>query len=204
MSQQPDPIALCIQKFIDMEGEFISALIDVFPECMKLKTAKMKFDVACKVAGQNQQRVEEWIQYMFPLKRAIQERNHSRVMVNAQFPPSVQEIDIERKWQDDDLDDETREAIYDYLDELMRIADMYHLYTAVPGGMMTSLTSMAEEIAADIREGRMDMGAMDLQGLSQRISAQIDPDDLNAFAQGIDPGMVQNMLGSMNMMQPPQ
>ena len=77
-------------------------------------------------------------------------------------------------------------------------------YTAVPGGMMTSLTSMAEEIAADIREGRMDMGAMDLQGLSQRISAQIDPDDLNAFAQGIDPGMVQNMLGSMNMMQPPQ
>lgn len=196
------PIELCVQRFIEMESEFINALCDVFPESMKLKTAKVKFDIACKVPGQNQQRVEEWIQYMFPLKRAIQDREHAKVMVNSQFPPSVQEIDIETLWQDPDVDDETRAAIYEYLDELMRIADMYHLYTAVPGGMMSSLTSMAEEIASDMREGRLDMAQLDFQGLSQRISAQIDPEDLNAFAQGIDPGLVQNMLG--NMMQPPR
>lgn len=199
---QPDPITLCIERFVQMEGEFIAALLDVFPECMKLKTANVKFNIACKLPGQHQQRIEEWIQYMFPLKRAIQDRDHAKVMVNKQFPPSVQEIDIQSKWQDPDVDDETRAAIYDYLDELMRIADMYHLYTAVPGGMMTSLTSMAEEIAADMREGRMDMTNLDFQGLSARISAQIDPEDLNAFAQGIDPGLMQNMLG--NMMQPPR
>lgn len=197
-----DPVVLCIEKFVAVEHDFMQALKEVFPECNALHRAKLKFDMACKLPGQKKQRVEEWLQYMTPLKRAIADRDAAVVIKDANFPPTVQEIQIEEKWNDPDIDDETRSAIFDYLQELMQISDMYSLYTSVPTGMMSSLTSMAEEIAEDMKQGRMDMSQLDLAGLSQQISSRIDPNDLNAFAEGVDPSIVQNMLG--NMMMPPQ
>ena len=64
---ETDLVLLCIDKFIKTEADFVRALLDVFPECTALHTAKFKFDIACKISGQKRQRVEEWIHYMFQI-----------------------------------------------------------------------------------------------------------------------------------------
>ena len=39
MAQDPNVIQTCINAFIDYEGQFLEALIEVFPECSELKRA---------------------------------------------------------------------------------------------------------------------------------------------------------------------
>lgn len=201
--QQPDVTSMCIDSFVDMEDQFLTSLIEVFPECPNLRQTKLEFDIACKRLGeattkaQRKERVEEWIQYMAPFFNDCTQKNAAKVIKNRNFPPSVQAIDIEKKWQDPDVDDDTREAVWAYLNELNRLAQMYQLYTAVPTGMMTSITSMAQDMASQIQNGTLDMNNLNLQQLSQQVSQTVDQNELNQFASSINPSALMGMMNNL-------
>tara|TARA_Y100001970_G_C14167489_1_gene822172 strand:+ start:154 stop:939 length:786 start_codon:yes stop_codon:yes gene_type:complete len=193
----PSVTAMCIDSFVKMEEQFLASLIEVFPECPNLRQTKLEFNMACTLESQKQQRVEEWIQYMGPFFSDCTNKQAARVIVDRNFPPSVQAIEIQKKWQDPDIDEETREAVWAYLNELNRLAQMYQLYSAVPGGMMSTITSMAQNMATQIQSGNLDMSNLNLQALSEQVSQQIDQNDLNAFASNINPNSMGNLMNMM-------
>lgn len=199
MEQTPQPsvTAMCIQSFIQMENQFLESLIEVFPECPNLRQTKLEFSLSCALESQKKQRIEEWIQYMGPFFADCTNKNAAKVIVDQNFPPSVQAIQIQQKWNDPDIDDDTREAVWAYLIELNRLAQMYQLYAAVPGGMMTTITNMAQNMATQIQSGNLDMNNLNIQQLSEQVSQQINQDELNTFASNIDPSSMGNLMGMM-------
>jgi hypothetical protein len=189
-----DPVAMSTEQFADLQGQFLESLIEVFPECDALAQLRMQFNLASMLASQKTERVEEWLQYMQPFFQACTQRQADVVMKNANFPPSVQAMDIEGKWADPDIDEDTRQAVWAYLDELNRLAQMYSLYKAVPGGMMTNITQIAESMAAQMANGG---GNLNFQQITEQVQQQIKPEDMDAFASGVDPSMFTNLLSSM-------
>lgn len=187
------PCNAAIDQFIAMETEFLQALSEVFPECGKLQSCKLQFSLACQLPSQRKERIEEWIQYMGPLFEACKDRNVDRVIRNANFPPTVQQIDIEAKWWDADIDEETREVCWTYLLELNKIAMMYQLYASVPQNMMTKITSLATELADGMSSGQ----PLDLQKVQDRVKGAVTDDELQQFAQGVDFANVQNLQKSL-------
>jgi len=191
-----DPVAMCTQQFADLQGQFLESLIEVFPECDTLAQLRVQFNLANMLPSQKTERVEEWLQYMQPFFQACTQRQALVVMKNEHFPPSVQAMDIEGKWTDPDIDEDTREAVWAYLDELNRLAQMYSLYKAVPGGMMSNITQIAESMAAQMADGH-GMNGVNFQQITEQVQQQIKPEDMDAFASGVDPSMFTNLLSSM-------
>lgn len=204
MAHDPNVIKTCIDAFIDFEGQFLDALIEVFPECSELKTCKLEFDMATKHAPENlrepkkRQLVEMWNQYMGKWTMACQQKNAALVMKNANFPPSIQKINFEQKWKEP-LDDETRDCIWQYIGELQKYGQMYVLYTAVPTNMMSKIQTMAMSMAQDMQNGTMSPESMDIQSLSQKVSEQVSEQDIQHFANNMMGNMstVSSLLGSM-------
>lgn len=196
MAEDPNVVQTCINAFIDYEGQFLDALIEVFPECTELKTCKLEFDMATKHAPaslrepKKKQLVEVWNEYMGPYASACQQRNATVVMKNNNFPPSIQKMNIEGKWNDVTLDDATRDCIWQYISELQRYGQMYVLYTAVPNNMMEKIQSMAMTMAQDMQRGNISPATLDIQALSQQVSEQVSEEDIQHFAT--------NMMGNMN------
>ena len=204
MAQDPNVIQTCINAFIDYEGQFLEALIEVFPECSELKTCKLEFDMATKHAPEalretkKKQLVEVWNQYMGKYNMACQQKNAAVVMKNGNFPPTIQKINIEQKWAEP-LDDETRDCIWQYIAELQKYGQMYVLYTAVPTNMMSKIQTMAMSMAQDMQNGTMSPESMDIQALSQKVSEQVSEQDIQHFANNMMGNMstVSSLLGSM-------
>jgi len=190
-----DATDMCITQFVQLEGQFLESLIEVFPECAALTRVRIQFNLASMLASQKTERVEEWLQYMQPFFHACTQRRAEVVMKNENFPPSVQAMDIESKWRDPDIDDETKTAVWAYLDELNRLAQMYSLYRAVPNSMMTNITQIAESMAARMADDGV--GGVDFQAITEQVQQQINQEDMDTFARGVDPAMFTNLLSSM-------
>ena len=105
----------------------------------------------------------------------------------------MQQIDIESKWWDADIDEETREVCWTYLLELNKIAMMYQLYASVPQNMMTKITSLVTELADGMSSGQ----PLDLQKVQDRVKGAVTDDELQQFAQGVDFANVQNLQKSL-------
>lgn len=193
----PNVTSMCIDAFVEMEGQFLSSLIEVFPECPNLRQTKLEFNMATSIASQKEGLVQQWLQYMGPFFGDCTNKNVAKVIQDKNFPPSVRQIEIEKKWIDPDVDNDTRDAVWAYLNELNRLAQMYQLYTAVPGGMMSTITNMAQDMANQIQSGTMDMNNLNLQQLSQQVSQQIDQNELNQFASNMNPNSIGNLMGMM-------
>ena len=196
----PNVTAMCLDSFVQMEGQFLSSLMEVFPECPNLRQVKLELNMATTIPAQKQALVEDWIQYMGPYFADCANKNTAKVIQDKNFPPGVQRIEIEKKWQDPDIDANTQEAVWAYLNELNRLAQMYQLYTAVPGGMMSTITNMAQDMATQIQSGNMDMSNLNLEQLSQQVSQQIDQNELNQFASNINPNAMGSLMGMMGNM----
>ena len=66
----PNVTAMCLDSFVQMEGQFLSSLMEVFPECPNLRQVKLELNMATTIPAQKQALVEDWIQYIPQLKRA--------------------------------------------------------------------------------------------------------------------------------------
>ena len=119
-------------------------------------------------------------------------------MKNKNFPPTVQ-IDIEKLWNDPDIQEGTRDVIWQYIGELNKLSQMYQLYTSVPTNMMNSLSNLAQNMANDIQEGKMNLNNLNFNDISSKVKDTIEEEDINQFANNVHENPVQ-MTSIMNNM----
>lgn len=206
MAGTEDVVKTCVNAYIDINKQFLEALMEVFPECTELKAANLQFLMATEQAPEGVREkskvelVEAWNWYMGKHVMALQQKQES-IIKNENFSPKMRRINFEDKWKE--LDNETKEICWQYLNELSKFGQMYTLYTAVPTNMMTKIQNMAQGMAEQIKSGEMGINDLDMQSLSQRVTQEIDQDDIQNFASNMM-GNMNNVGSLLNSMMPPQ
>jgi hypothetical protein len=202
MSAQEDVKHAAIDRFISLEGQFLSALGEVFPECPRLKSYTLQFQISSNLQSQREQRIQEWIEYMVPLASAVAAKDATVVMQNKNFPI---DIDIEKKYNDADVDDATREVTWQYLNELTNLAMSFSIYNSVPDQMLSKITAMAEGLAENMQQGG---GGLDLNQIQQQVSSMISPQEMEEFGRQMQSAdmsfLQQQLMGAMANFNPAQ
>jgi hypothetical protein len=198
-----------VHIFYEYSQQFLEAMCEVWPECPALKQYKLKFDIAC---------VHPPEAVTLPVKRSMIAKYHAAMSphytrCNSKddtllMDRSAQEgiailndIEFYKKWRPD-LHPETKENVWEYINNMNRYSNLHNLYSTVPTGMMGTIENMANGIAHKMSSGEMNMNDLNLQQLGQNVMQSMDHQDLDAFAQNMagNMGDVQSMytmLGSM-------
>lgn len=144
------------QAFNSMMEEFINELITTFPEEKSLKIELTKFNALRK--ANSKKVVEGFMHAIGPHQNDIQQKNENIMTKNGiEF---LNKINI-KKWWTKDLSNNTKEAIWSYLNTLIMLGTTI---TSIPPEMLKSIESVAEQCAStmdsDSGSGLPNMGAL--------------------------------------------
>ena len=126
------------QAFNSMMEEFLCELIETFPEEKSLKVQQNSFKTLKKANGKKI--VEGFMNNISPYITKISNKDESVFTENIDF---LKKINI-NKWWNDDLSQNTKDAIWQYLNTLVMLGTTI---TSIPQEMLASIEGMAEGIA---------------------------------------------------------
>ena len=109
-------------------------------------------------------------------------------------------MNLRQKWLDNDIDEETRECVWEYVLELNRYAQLYSgLFARIPKNTLGKIQSTAVNLANQIQQGKMKLSDLDLNKLGRDVVDGLDPNEIQEFTNNImeDPTMLQNLCESM-------
>lgn len=205
MSQLPVNIAQNVtDSFIDMMCQFLEALQEVFPECLRIRGYRVALQVELTRNANNptglaefkRRAISGYHDSMAPYYARCLERDESLIhepidlMVNIALPD---------KWTPD-LHPDTKAAIWEYISKMNEFSTVFSMYSRVPAGMMSSIESVAHNIASQITAGETRLNDLDLYAVSQQVMSSIDGEELRQFAQTLQSGNVIENVGSMYAM----
>ena len=142
------------QAFNSMMEEFLNELIQTFPEEKSLKVELTKFQTLKK--ANSKKIVEGFMHAIGPYQNDIQQKNENFLINNNEF---LNKINI-KKWWTKELSDNTKDAIWSYLQTLIMLATTI---TSIPSDMLKTIESVAEQCASTIDSdttGSSNMGAL--------------------------------------------
>jgi hypothetical protein len=196
-----------VDSFYNHVIDLLNAMIEVWPECKGLRKKKLEFDLTCthspdvmRIANRNKL-IVGYHAIMHPHYTRCSKRDES-IMTDTAFHttvPLLNGIEFDRKWTEDDIDDETKEHMWGYITNLNRFANMHNLYAKVPTNMMKNIETMATSIHSSIEAGDT---TMNIESISDRVMKDLNQDDLKSFAKHMSTNMtditsVCSMLGDM-------
>lgn len=200
-------VGTLIGSFYEQVSQLVEAMIEVWPECKELRKKKLELDLACVHAPEslrNASRAQLIGGYhrIMSAKYTLCTKRDDSVMTDSEFHkevPLLSGIDFDQKWTSDDIDEETKENMWEYILNLNRLANMHNLYSKVPTDMMRNIESMADNIHTNMEQGKMDMN---LETISGQVMKNFKKEDLTSFAQHLSQNMgditsVCSMLGDM-------
>lgn len=163
-----------VQAFNSVMDEFLSELKETFPEEKKLKVYYNSFLTMKKA---NPKKILElFMQNASPHSTLITNRDESLFSSNNEIIPDV---DLSKLWNDD-LDSDTKGAIWQYLNTLYVLGSTIN---SIPSNLLSTIEGVAEQCATQMSE----------EGMGGTDGKMPDMGSLLA-------GM-QNMIGNMNMPQ---
>lgn len=208
-TEQDDPqcVGTLVNSFYEQVSQLVEAMIEVWPECKELRKKKLELDLACAHAPEglrdtNRTKLIGGYHRIMNPKYALCSKRDDSVMTDREFHkdvPLLSGIDFDQKWTSDDIDEETKANMWEYILNLNRLANMHNLYSKVPSDMMRNIESMAENIHTNMEQGNMDMN---LETISGQVMKNFKKEDLTSFAQHLSQNMgditsVCSMLGDM-------
>lgn len=198
-----------VHIFFEYSKQFLEAMCEVWPECPSLKQYKLKFDMACvhppaaMALPAKRSLITKYHQAMSPHYARCNSKDESLLMDQAAQASidMLKDIEFYKKWSPD-LHPETKENVWEYINNMNRYSNLHNLYSTVPNGMMGKIEDMANGIATKMSNGEMDMKDLNLNQLGQSVMQSMDHQDLNDFAQNMAGNMgdvqsMYSMLGSM-------
>ena len=160
------------QAFNSMMEEFINELIETLPEEKALKIESTKFQTLRK--ANSKKVVEGFMNAIGPYQNDIQNKNEKLMTGNdIEF---LNKLNI-KKWWTKDLSNNTKDAIWSYLQTLVMLGTTI---TSIPADMLKTIESVAEQCASSMdgdSSGVPNMGAL-FSGL-QSMMGNIGNDDTN-------------------------
>lgn len=189
-----------LEAFVDMMTQFLNALQETFPTCLRVRAYNMGWNV--RLNGVNSQ--EELLELG---KEALQSYHESMepyyTRCSSHDATLIQEdidimnnIGMRDKWNAG-MHPETEEAIWAYINKLNEFSNLYTMYSSIPRGMMGSIETMAHGIAGQITQGQMSLTDLNLKQLSSQVMESINPDDIQEFVRTVQSG---RGIGNVNVM----
>lgn len=204
MSNPNDLKSTTSDAFADLVGQFLGALSEVFPESTGIREACLMYDMTIKNPLSDEARktsknnlIEGWHEKIKPYYERC---NHKDVTLFDVELPLFKNIDMKHLYHDESVDDETRECIWSYVQELNRLSQMHcGLFDKIPGNTMARIQSTAMDLAQKIEGGTMTMADLNLAQIGQNVVQGIDEKELNEFTSNVlgDMSTIQNLCGGM-------
>ena len=164
------------QAFNSMMEEFLNELIETFPEEKALKIEVTKFQTLRK--ANSKKVVEGFMHAIGPYQTDISNKNEN--IMKRTDVDFLNKMNI-KKWWTKDLSENTKEAIWSYLNTLIMLGTTI---TSIPSDMLKTIESVAEQCASSM-DGDSDkapnMGALfaGLQSMMGNIGVNNEQSKLN-------------------------
>ena len=193
-----------VEAFLDLLQQFLQAMEEVFPECVKVRQYKLALSARlalCSGADDSKAVAQQAIAAFHGNMHAY----YARVMAKdetllGEDIDLMKNIDLPGKWTPD-LHSETKDAIWEYIQKLCEHANIYSMYSKVPSNMMSCIETMAHNLASQISEGNMTLRDLNIQQVSEQVLSSLNPDDLQQFAQSLNGSdMLENVSNMYTMM----
>lgn len=190
--------------FMDLMQQFLQAMEDVFPECLKVKQYKLALHARLAVClddaalkGVGQQAINAFHNNMHAYYSRVVSKDDTLLYENIEL---MRNIDLPGKWTAE-LHVDTKDAIWEYIQKLCEHSNIYAMYSKVPLGMLSSIENMAHQIASQINQGNMSLGELNIQQVSQQVLSTLNPDDLQQFAERLSGSdLMENVSNMYSMM----
>ena len=200
----PDVSEATREAFVSYMDQFVTALVEVFPECQGLKAMRLEFDVGIThamstslKATAEKKLIDDYNEAMSPYYEACQKRDDS-VFLNNEIK-TLRSIDMQSKWMDPSVDNDTKECVWSYVDNLNKYCQMYFLYKSVPDNMMNKIQNVAMGLAEKIEGGEINLADLNIAQLGQSVVGEIDREELEQFAQDMMSNQ-QNIMSLTSML----
>lgn len=198
-----DMVSQFRESFIDMMDQFLTAGVEVWPDCPAVRTYKAMFDTKLSMARGTAKRNENavkaitmWHESVSPYYQMCADRDDNVMDADVAM---VKQLKMKEKWTSD-LHPETKEAVWEYINQLNQFANMYCIYQSVPGGMLGTIQNIAADIAGKISNGEMSMNDLNLQRLGQQVAGALSASDIEEFGRNMTQGGAEQQMQQLGFM----
>ena len=137
-----------LQGFTDMLCQFLDACMDVWPEDTTISDYKLKLDLSVNQAvspalkkAAMEKVINAYHRCMTPYYARCNQRDPT-VFTETSIE-MFEEVGLRQKWLDQGIDEDTREAVWEYVLELNRYAQLYSgLFSQIPSNTLKIQTTM--------------------------------------------------------------
>jgi len=189
-----------VESFIDMMTQFLSAMLETFPVCLRVRAYNVGWEARLQAVNNSEEFlvfgkevIEGYHESMEPFYTRCTAHDSTLLQEDIDL---MTNIGMKDKW-DAGMHPETEEAMWAFINKLNEFANLYMMYSCIPGGMMTSIETMAHAIAGKITGGQMSLTDLNLGQLSSQVMEAINPNDMQEFVQTVQSG---RGIGNVNVM----
>ena len=152
-----------VSTFNEMMGQFLTELVQTFPE----EKAMKKYLTAFEMAKQSNARMvmNEFMKSVNPYAQKIMSKDDTFFIEHNSEIPFLDELNLKEHWNDT-LSENTKNAIWQYLQTLYL---MGMTISALPEETLSMIESVAKQCAKNLDEGGLDEQAL-LAGMSGLMS----------------------------------
>lgn len=191
-----NPSANPLEDFFQLCKTLMTAVKATFPECEKTQTAlaKLEFVENSGMDSMKETLIRTWYDTMKPYVQACVQKNDN-VLLRADIK-FLTEFDLKTKWADPDFDQESKDVLWEYINNLNYLACMYNESTPEHmEGLTTVASRLAETAQLEISEdGKLSFNLKALQSLLTDEGNQGDLAKLMPLAAPL----MENLMGGGN------
>lgn len=135
------PSTATLDKFCEVMLEFLESVNEVFPECVDTASALMQMRVLMQtnMMETKDMLVREWHKKMAPHYESCVKKNDNMIL-NADIP-MLSKFGIAEKWQDPGFDTESKDAMWEFIITLNKLAALHCASTPSSMGMIHEATT---------------------------------------------------------------
>jgi len=163
------------RKFCALYEECLSTIVESFPEC---KLAKNEYDrYMTNVKGNEELEVnmiKKWHKDM--IQNYTRADSHDNTLWESM--PLFSNIDVSQKVKDPDLNSESVDIFWEYIDGMNRHSRMYN---AIPENMFDKIQSQAMQYKDKLQNGELNIDNMnwgDIQSMGEQLMGSINQSDI--------------------------
>ena len=156
-----------VSTFTEMMEQFLDELALTFPEQKSIKKYATSFQLVKK--SNPRKCVESYIASVSPYSEHIMQKNDAFFIENAEKIPMFKEMNFKNNWTDENLSQNTKDAIWQYLQTLFILGTTI---TAIPTETLSMIEGVAKQCAANMQgnEGEEGAGGLDEKALMSSMS----------------------------------
>jgi hypothetical protein len=182
-----------LEEFFQLCKTLMAAVKATFPECEKTQMAleQLEFIETSGMTSMKETLIRTWYSTMKPfVQDCVQKNDHILLRSNIKF---LDDFDLKSKWSDPDFDQESKDVLWEYINNLNYLSIMYSESSPEHMDGLTAVASrLAETAQLEISEdGKLSFNLKALQSLLTSENAQGDLASLMPLAAPL----MENLMG---------